>query len=174
MGQQRFRQTRVTQIGLAPGGMYITGCGGWMGNGDEWIGQGFYSSPFIPSHKWGWMEINFFPNLDEQIRIAWLTQSTNKATCWAIEMWTFLTHWVPGWSSLQSLYGHKEHWSVFSGFVLDEKYTRFCVVAPFKIKPRSPGSLDYFSNTPQINFQCPLNYFLLSPFSLKDFWVAPY
>ena len=60
--------------------------------------------------------------------MAWLTQSMNKATRWAIEMWTFLTHWVPGWSSLQSLYGHQEQWSAFLGFLLDEKYTRFCVV----------------------------------------------
>ncbi len=46
--------------------------------------------------------------------------------------------------------------------------------APFKIKPWSPGSLNYFLNAPQINFQCSLNYFLLSPCSLKNFCVAPY
>ncbi len=39
--------------------------------------------------------------------------------------------WVPVGSSLDLLYGHKEWWSVYSGFVLDEKNTRFSVVAVY-------------------------------------------
>ena len=48
-----------------------------------------------------------------------------------IEMWTmltFLTHWVPGWSSLHSLFGHKEWRMSCAGFGLDEKNSRFSVV----------------------------------------------
>ena len=72
----------------------------------------------------------FWPTLDQvlwtkvHIRLSWLTQSTNKATCWAIEMWTFCHYiWEPGWIFLCSLYGHMEWWSTYSGFVLDEKNT---------------------------------------------------
>ena len=136
-----------------------------------------------------------------QIRIARLTRLMNKATCWAMEMWTFChcgyqlvealftsqgyhlgecpcvaLGWVPlmkirnlvyiavfdqvvSWwghltrcpsvtcsgacihlakctnclliqvisQTVHSLYGHKEWWSVYSGFVLDEKNTIFII-----------------------------------------------
>ena len=40
-----------------------------------------------------------------------------------------LSLWVAGKSYLHSLYGHRDWWPVFSGFVPDEKNTRFNVVA---------------------------------------------
>ncbi len=70
-----------------------------------------------------------------QITIDWLTWSTNKTiemrywSNWAIEMWTFCDFGSTGCSSPHALSGHKEGWSLYSGFVLDEKHTWFTVVA---------------------------------------------
>ncbi len=38
-----------------------------------------------------------------------------------------------------------------------------CILAPFKIKPSSPGSLNCFPTAPRINPQCSLNYLCSLP-----------
>ncbi len=55
-----------------------------------------------------------------------IDDKTHMLSYWNVNT---LSLWVPGWSSLHSLYGYKEWCSVYSGFVLDKRNTRFSVVA---------------------------------------------
>ena len=62
----------------------------------------------------------------------------------------------------------------FWGLSLIQPHWSLCmqgswILAPFNIKPRSPGSLNYFLDAPQINFQC----FLFSPCSPRIFGLLP-
>ena len=63
-----------------------------------------------------------------QTKMAWLAWSINKATCWAIDMWTFCHFGYKVGGIFTQLYEYKQWWYAYSGFVLDEDSTQFSVV----------------------------------------------
>ncbi len=91
------------------------------------------------------MFIDHRPEVSSQsveIRMTWLTHSMDVMSYWIVNI---LSLKVPDWSSLHSLYGHKEWWSVNSGFVLDENNTRNTSVVQIAMQLRRQN-IQYYQN----------------------------